>query len=137
MVSDDNLSHAFAGGSNGDVDRTFEDEVLLRMSVMREGKMSRDEKHGQVDQLLEQSQTPPEPPRRTSHRNSAGSLAEERAAKKLGISTTRLRQLADDLWGRALEEESSRRVRPGSTPQARGRVTRILVDELRAALEGH
>lgn len=72
---------------------------------------------------------PPEPvlPR-------SGSLAEDRAAKTLDIDIARLQQLAEELWTRSLEEESHRRAGPGSTPQARGRVTRVLVDEIRERL---
>jgi hypothetical protein len=74
---------------------------------------------------------PPEPASRNSTTGDPGSLAEERAAKKLGISTAQLRKLALNLWAHSLEEESSRRAGSDSTPQARGRVTRLLVDELR------
>jgi len=89
-----------------------------------------DMQRARLDQLVEQSRTPREPPFSRS-----GSLAEERAAKRLGIPVARLQALAEELWSRPLEDESHRRAGPGSTPQSRGRVTRVLVDELRARLE--
>ncbi|GAA4705867.1 hypothetical protein GCM10025781_26500 [Kocuria gwangalliensis] len=63
------------------------------------------------------------------------SLAEQRAAKKLEIDPAELRHWASELWGRGLEDESARRAGPDSSPQARGRVTRLLVDEIRTAIE--
>lgn len=118
-------------------DEALEDEVLAKMRETRGREITRAERDGQFNQVVEESRMPPEPTRRTSNASSAASLAEERAAKKLGITTARLRQLAHELWARPLEDESSRRVGPGSTPQARGRVTRVLVDEMRGAMEGH
>lgn len=124
--------------SDHGIDEELEEEVLRRMRELRGREMTPAEKSGMVAQLLEQSQMPPESSGRTLNKGDAGSLAEERAAKKLGISIARLRQLALDLWARPLEEESFRRVGPGSTPQARGRVTRVLVEEIRESMkEGH
>lgn len=116
--------------SDDELDETLEDEVLAKMSETRGREISPAEKDGQVNQLIEQSQMPPEPTRRTSNRSAAGSLAEERAAKKLGITTARLRQLAHELWARSLEAEALTRAGVDSTPQARGRVTRVLVEEI-------
>lgn len=118
-----------------DVDESFEDEVLHKMREMGDRELTRPENHDALAQHLEESQMPPEPTRRSTTRGGAGSLAEERAAKKLGISTARLRQLAHSLWARPLEDESARRAGPGTTPQSRGRVTRVLVDEIRAFIK--
>ncbi|TFD80367.1 helix-turn-helix domain-containing protein [Cryobacterium fucosi] len=121
-----------------EVDEELEDEVLRKMREMREMRgreATRAEVADQVAHLLDQSQMPPEPATRNPTKGDAGSLAEERAAKKLGISIGRLRQLALDLWARSLEEESSRRAGTDSTPQARGRVTRVLVDEIRGSMK--
>jgi len=118
-----------------EVDEELEDEVLRKMREMRGREATRAEGTDQVAQLLDQSQVPPGPATRNPTKGDAGSLAEERAAKKLGISIGRLRQLALDLWARSLEEESSRRAGTDSTPQARGRVTRVLVDEIRGSME--
>ncbi|MEJ1089408.1 hypothetical protein WDU99_13895 [Microbacterium sp. Mu-80] len=60
----------------------------------------------------------------------------ESSAKKLGVQPLLLQQHAVRLWGRSLETEALRRAGEGSTPQGRGRVTRILVDEIRASIEG-
>lgn len=117
------------------VEEGLEDEVLRTLREMRGRKLTREQRHGHLDQLVEQAQMPPEPNRRLRDRRPAASLAEERAAKKLGISAAHLRQLAHDLWARPLEDESSRRAGPDSTPQARGRVTRVLVDEMRESLK--
>lgn len=124
--------------SDFESDEGFEDEVLRKMREMRGRELTRAEKFDQVAQRLEESQMQPEPADRVSARGDSGSLAEERAAKKLGISLARMRQLALDLWARPLEEESYRRAGTDSTPQARGRVTRLLVDEIRESMkEGH
>lgn len=64
-----------------------------------------------------------------------GSLAEKRAAAKLGVSVERVQVTARLLWdSNSLDNESARRAGPGSSPQKRGRVTRNLVEELRDAL---
>lgn len=62
-------------------------------------------------------------------------LAERRAAQKLSVDPQVLQQHAARLWGRTLEEEAFSRAGSGSTPQARGRVTRTLVEEIRQALK--
>lgn len=59
-----------------------------------------------------------------------GSLCETRAAKRLGVTTQELRTAACQLWGRGLEEEILDRVSHGATPQQRGHVTRMLVEQL-------
>ena len=61
-------------------------------------------------------------------------LSEERVARSLEVGVHALRVLAHRLWGRGLSEERNSRVEEGSSPQARGRVTRQLVDELRTGL---
>ncbi|MGH3349288.1 MAG: hypothetical protein ACRDPS_01385, partial [Nocardioides sp.] len=63
------------------------------------------------------------------------SLAVKRAAQKVGIAPAEFLDWADRLWGRSLEDEAARRAGTGSTPQARGLVTRRLVDEVRWVLE--
>lgn len=116
--------------------QAFEEEVDRLMDERGSGRLSDEEMRAAVDQHLEDSLMPPEPrmpPR--SDRTVAGSLAEVRAAKKLGISVAALREAAIDLWARPLEEESSRRAGPGSSPQARGRITRTLIDEIRRSEE--
>lgn len=69
--------------------------------------------------------TPPEPV----------TLAEKRAADKLSITPLELQRYALRLWGRALEAESAFRAGDGSSPQARGRITRVLVDEIRKVVD--
>ena len=134
-MSSDKRVDALDAANDYEVDEELTDEVLRKMREMRGRKMTRAEKHDQVAQLLDQSQMAPEPATRISTKGDAGSLAEERAAKKLGISTTRLRQQALDLWGRSLEAEALNRAGADSTPQARGRVTRVLVDEIRDSMK--
>lgn len=92
--------------------------------------------------LLDEYQQPPEPdevdeecPELAAHEGAPPTLAEQRAAKKLGITATELQMQAMELWGFSLEQESGRRAGPGSSPQARGRVTRVLLDEMREASE--
>lgn len=50
--------------------------------------------------------------------------------KKLGIGPLEVQQRAVQLWGRSLEAEALTRAGADSTPQARGRVTRVLVEEI-------
>lgn len=87
-----------------------------------------------LDELIEQSQIPPEPNWAQMDSRQTPSLAEKRAAEKLNIRPAELQQRAIQLWGRPLDEESTRRSGPGSSPQARGRVTRRLMDEIRDVL---
>lgn len=87
------------------------------------------------DQMLDEYQQPPErflaPDRLpATPRKKQATLAEERAAKKLGISPQKLQRLAFDLWGRSLEFESAARAGEGSSPQARGNYTRQLLAEI-------
>lgn len=97
------------------------------------------ERSGQLDALLEDSQVPPEPDWDQDETVVSDalppSLAERRAAKRLGMEATQLQRLADRLWGRSMEDESARRAGEGSTSQARGRVTRLLVAEMQQTLE--
>lgn len=134
-VSDDKGIDVVDTEGEDEWDESFEDEVLRKMSELRDREMTRAEQHGQIDQLLEQAQMPPEPTRRISNRGAAGSLAEERAAKKLGIEPLELQQQALRLWGHSLEAEALNRAGAESTPQARGRVTRVLVDEIRESMK--
>lgn len=60
----------------------------------------------------------------------AASLAEKRAANKLALTVRELQERAIQCWGRSLEEEALNRAGQDRTPQARGRVTRILVSEI-------
>lgn len=90
----------------------------------------------QVDALWEAMNEPPDADSGRSSASKRHSLAESRAAKKLGVQPLLLQQHAVRLWGHSLETEALHRAGADSTPQARGRVTRILVDELRASIEG-
>ena len=63
--------------------------------------------------------------------------AEQRVAAKLDISPMALSWAARYLWKRSLDEEARQRAGEAATPQARGRVTRILTQELAAHLEQH
>jgi len=76
-----------------------------------------------------------EPPELEEHAERLSTLAEQRAAKKLNIPVEQLRRTAIDLWGCPLEVESRWRAGEGSTPQGRGRVTRILIDEVHQEME--
>lgn len=75
-------------------------------------------------------------------KDSPPSLAEERAAAKLGIRPAALRTWAHHLWGISLEEEASRRAEVRAqesgravTAQARGAMTRELLTEIQQAWE--
>lgn len=96
------------------------------------GGLTDEQREGHFRQLVEESQIPPEPRVR---RRRDGSLAEERAAQRIGIAVNTLQEVARDLWGRSLEDEARHRAGVGSTPQARGRVTRTLVAEIREKLQ--
>ncbi|WP_157235836.1 hypothetical protein [Brachybacterium sp. P6-10-X1] len=87
-----------------------------------------------LDELVEQSQQPPEPDGGEAT-SLPPSLAEARAARKLEIAPEELQYLARALWEQGLEAEAAERAGERSTPQARGRVTRVLVAELREAIE--
>lgn len=63
----------------------------------------------------------------------AATLADDRAAQKLGISKASLVGRSLRLWGRLLSAESAARAGEGATPQKRGRVTRDLLDAVKGA----
>lgn len=65
-------------------------------------------------------------------------LADTRAAKRLGLTPERFFTACYRQWGHLLSTEIERRAGPGASAQARGHVTRELVDELREGLSrGH
>jgi len=114
-----------AGGGDGADPGAFSGEALAAAS-----------RYDHVDAMWEAMNEPPDPLSRTRPQRVGPSLAESRAAKKLGIPPLELQRMAIRLWGRGLEEEAQERAGLASTPQARGRVTRVLIEEARAALEG-
>lgn len=61
--------------------------------------------------------------------------AERRAARKLGISTRRVRVLAHMIWGQSLDEERDGHVGPDADPRKKGHISRVLVAEMRARLD--
>lgn len=67
------------------------------------------------------------------HAYEAATLADDRAAQKLGISKAALVGYALRLWGRLLSAESAERAGEGASPQKRGRVTRDLLDAIKGA----
>jgi len=115
------------------VDRVlFDDEVEQAVAARGYAPLTQAEKDSQLDALLEESR---DHERGFSDRRGARpGLAVKRAASKLGISPLDLERQAVRLWGRTLEAESRRRAGFESTAQARGRVTRLLVEELRKSL---
>ncbi|MFJ3958899.1 helix-turn-helix domain-containing protein [Arthrobacter sp. NPDC090010] len=62
---------------------------------------------------------------------SSAGVAEDKAARSLGITSSELLGAAAALWGRSLTAEREARSQNGMTAQARGRITRQLLDELR------
>ncbi|MGY2744022.1 hypothetical protein [Arthrobacter sp. UYCu723] len=97
--------------------------------------MTDEDRHAHVGALWEATIEPPAPAEYRSPRRPGVSLAESRAAKKLSIRPLELQQRSIQLWGRSLEAEARSRAGADSTPQARGRVTRVLVDELRESVK--
>lgn len=83
--------------------------------------------------LLDASQEPPDPDDECLV-SGPPTLAEERAAKKLGITAPMLQGLAQRLWGQSLEDESLERAGAESSPQKRGIETRRLLQEMREEL---
>lgn len=115
---------------------SVEDEGLERaLSERGRGPLTPEERYGHVDAQWEAMNEPPEPGAfRSGGQRSSASLAESRAAKKLGIRPLELQRRAIQLWGRPLEVEALSRAGGEGSPQARGRITRVLVDEMRDAL---
>lgn len=121
------------------------DSELEAALLRRDGPLTAEERRAAFEQTLEQSQMPPEPACEETETAAFSqstdkptdvppTLAEKRAAKALEISARELQRRAQRLWGRSLEDESARRAGPRSSPQARGRVTRVLVSEVRASI---
>lgn len=67
----------------------------------------------------------------------AWSLTDERAARKLGIGPKTFTGQCIRVWGHLLSVEVEARSDPGDSPQKRGRVTRVLLDELRRSIHGN
>lgn len=117
--------------------RSHEVDEELEAALLRRGggPLTAEEQRAAFDQTLAESQMPPEPEPEDGQREMPATLAEKRAAEKLEVPPVELQRRAQDLWGRSLEEESNHRAGPGSSPQARGRVTRVLVSEMLASIE--
>ena len=112
------------------------DEDVEQSAVQRSnGPLTGEERHAHVDALWDAMNVPPAPSEHRNSRSARASLAESRAAKKLGVGPLEVQRLAIGLWGRLLEAEAISRAGDDSTPQARGRVTRVLVDELRNSMK--
>jgi hypothetical protein len=65
----------------------------------------------------------------------ASGEAERKAGYRLGASPLDVAIAARSLWGRSLSDERDARAKPGASPQARGRITRQLFDELKPVLK--
>ena len=118
----------------------WDDDLELERAIAQRGSgpMTAEERHARVDALWDAMNEPPEPGEYRSPRRPRVSLAESRAAKKLGMRPLELQRRAIQMWGRPLEVEALSRAGANSTPQARGRVSRLLVDEIRESVEdGH
>lgn len=63
--------------------------------------------------------------------------ADQRAARKLGLTDEEFMGLCLRVFGRLMSAEAEERAGEGATPQKRGRVTRGLLEELRAANDGN
>lgn len=115
--------------------RGNESDDVETAALTSKGPLDSRQRREQVDALWEAMNEPPDADSGRSSVPKRYSLAESRAAKKLGVQPLLLQQHAAKLWGHSLEVEALRRAGEDSTPQGRGRVTRILVDEIRASLE--
>jgi transcriptional regulator with XRE-family HTH domain len=62
---------------------------------------------------------------------------EDRIAKALGVETWVVNRASAKLWKQTVSAERDRRAGPDATKQARGRITRELREELRAAIHGN
>lgn len=63
--------------------------------------------------------------------------ADQRAARKLGLTDEEFMGLCLRVFGRLMSAEAEERAGEGATPQKRGRVTRGLLEKLRAANDGN
>lgn len=57
-------------------------------------------------------------------------LAETRLANRNGVDSEALHEACMNLYGHSLDEEAAKRAGEGATPQKRGRMTRVLADEI-------
>nr|WP_255396208.1 helix-turn-helix transcriptional regulator [Kocuria sp. CNJ-770] len=71
---------------------------------------------------------------RVNEAQAAWSLADERAARKLGVANAEFLAWSVRLWGHTMSAEVEKRAEPGASPQKKGRITRVLLDELRQAV---
>ncbi|MFF2632907.1 helix-turn-helix domain-containing protein [Microbacterium sp. NPDC058021] len=67
--------------------------------------------------------------------DNTSTLAERRAARRLGVEASVVNDWAQQIWGQTLDEEAAKRATTGS-PQARGHITRQLILELERHLDG-
>lgn len=74
---------------------------------------------------------------RVSSDSITATLAEQRAARRIGVRPRQVAMWANMLWGTHLDDEVSRRAGDGASSQARGHVTRLLVDEIKGKIDDH
>lgn len=65
----------------------------------------------------------------------ASTLAETRAAKRIGVPVLTLKVWAHHLWGTSLDDRAAR-IAAGPSAQARGHATRALSEEIEEAIRG-
>lgn len=99
--------------------------VDLRNKHLINGREVPRELADEVFRALDDARKEPPPP---------VTLAEKRAAGRASITPRQLQRYSLKLWGRPLEDEAAIRAGEGSVPQARGRVTRMLVEEIKQAV---
>ncbi|WP_194762697.1 hypothetical protein [Microbacterium sp. UFMG61] len=131
----DELRHEYTPWSEAS-ERILLNEELDRQVLENMGRPRSDaEKNAHFDALLDEYRDP-ERVSEASDRQVRPSLPVARAAKKLGIGPIEVERWARKLWAKAYERESRERAGDTSSPQARGRVNRILVEEIRKAMGG-
>lgn len=131
----DELRHEYTPWSEASA-RILLNEELDRQVLENMGRPPSDaEKDAHFDALLDEYRDP-ERVSEASDRQVRPSLPVARAAKKLGIGPIEVERWAQKLWAKAYERESRDRAGDTSSPQARGRVNRILVEEIRKAMGG-
>jgi transcriptional regulator with XRE-family HTH domain len=118
------------------VEEDWDEELELEALRLHSASTDAAQSHDRVDAMWDAMNQPPESATSVRKARPRVSLAESRAAKKIGVPPLALQQHAVRLWGHSLEVEAQQRAGAESSAQARGRVTRVLVDEIRAAIEG-
>lgn len=120
--------------ARGDRIVTYRDGLVEGGEILEAGVLPIAQAHESYNEILRPVGVTPERTNALNEGRAAWSLADERNARKLGLSDAEFLAWSVRLWGRLMSQETEARAPEGATAQKKGRITRDLMDDLRQQL---